>query len=175
MVKNRIFFDIEKEIKWLNQMSSNGYKLTDRSWFSYIFEPCEPNKYIYQVEKRSFISKSEDEDYIDFLSNFNIRLIDHQLGWFYFEKNNDGKKFEIFTDPSSKIKHYKNLIGTLIIIAFFSITIINNCLNSPSGSRGPYILNLSIPLICNPLIIIASIVNCIKYSIRIKRLHNEKI
>ncbi len=156
-------------------MSSNGYKLTDRSWFSYVFEPCESNKYIYQVEHRGFTSKSENEDYIDYLSSFNIRLIDCQLGWFYFEKDNNGKKFELFTDPSSKIKHYKNLIVTLIIIALFSITIINNCLNSLPGSRGPYILSLSIPLICNSLIIITSIINCIKYSIRIKRLHNKKI
>ena len=155
-------------------MSSNGYKLTNRSWFSYMFEPCEPDKYIYQVEKRSFIPNSENEDYIVFLNNFNIRLIGSQFGWFYFEKDNDGKKFELFTDPDSKIKHYKKLITTLIIIAFFSITIIKKCLNLPSGSRGPYILNLSVPLICNPLIILASIITCIKYTIKIKMLHNEK-
>lgn len=175
MIKNKIFFDIEKEIKWLNKMSSNGYKLTNRSWFSYIFEECEPDKYIYQVEKRSFISTSENEDYIVFLNSFNIRLICSQFGWFYFEKDNDGNKFELFSDSDSKIKHYKKLITTLLIIAFFSSTIIINCLNSPSGSRGPYILNLSIPLICNPLIILACIITCIKYTIKIKMLHDEKI
>lgn len=174
MTKNRIFFDIEKERKWLNEMSSNGYRLTNKSCFSYVFEVCEPNKYIYQVEKRSFISKPEDEDYIDFLNNLNIRLINSQFGWFYFEKDNDGKKFEIFTDPSSKIKQYKKLIGALIIIAFFSIVFITNCLTSPPGSRGPYICNLSFPLISNPLIILACIVTCIKYAIQIKKLDKEK-
>ena len=155
-------------------MSSNGYKLTNKSWFSYMFEPCEPDKYIYQVEKRSFISTSENEDYIDFLNDFNIRLIASQFGWYYFEKDNDGKKFELFTDVDSKIKHYKKLIISLVMIALFSTTIINKCLNSPSAPTGPYILNLSVPLICNPLIIFASIITCIKYTIKIKTLYDEK-
>lgn len=174
MVKNRFFLDIEKEIKWLNQMSSNGYRLKKRSCFSYEFEPCDPNKYIYQVEKRNFILSTEDKDYKEFLNDFNIRLINSQFGWFYFEKDNDGRNFEIFTDPDSKIKHYKKLIGTLIIIAFFSMSIIVSFFNSSPGSRGPYILNLSIPFIANTLIILASIVTGIKYVKRIKKIKKEK-
>lgn len=100
--------------------------------------------------------------------------------FFDIEKDNDDKKFEIFTDPDSQIKHYKKLIGALVIIAFFSMSIIVSSFDLPPGSRGPYllkgpyVLNLSIPLIFNPLIVLASTVTCIKYIKRIQRLHKEK-
>lgn len=174
MIKNKIFLDIEKEVKWLNEMSSKGYKLVNRKGFSYVFEPCEPNKYIYQVEKRGVFSTKEDPEYINFLDELNIRLIDSQLGWFYFEKDNDGKEFEIFTDSASKIKHYQKLMVTLIVISLFSINSIMSTLASPTGSKGPYIFNLSIPLLCNPLIVLACVVTFIKYTKRIKSLNNEK-
>ncbi|MBN9646260.1 MULTISPECIES: hypothetical protein [Terrisporobacter] len=55
-------------------------------------------------------------------------------------KDNSGKEFTIFSDIPSKIAHYRNLIITLLIIAFWGFSIFNNCLNSPVGSQGPYVL-----------------------------------
>lgn len=51
MNKSKIFFDIEKETKWLNTLSTQGYRLIDKKWFTYIFEPCENGSYIYQIER----------------------------------------------------------------------------------------------------------------------------
>ncbi|UEL47061.1 DUF2812 domain-containing protein [Terrisporobacter hibernicus] len=173
MHKTRVFFDIEKETNWLNNLSKEGYRLTNKSWFTYYFENCDKEKYIYQIERRKPFSSKENEDYINFVSSLNINTVSTQWGWFYFEKENDGKEFTIFSDIPSKIAHYRNLIITVLIIAFFSFSIFNNCLNSPVGSQGPYVFNLSVPLVGNSIIIFASITTAIKYILKIHMLKKE--
>ena len=41
MNKSKVFFDIEKETKWLNSLAKQGYRLTGKSGFTYRFKPCE--------------------------------------------------------------------------------------------------------------------------------------
>ncbi|WP_419727008.1 hypothetical protein [Terrisporobacter petrolearius] len=55
-------------------------------------------------------------------------------------KDNSGKKFTISSDIPSKIAHYRNLIITLLIIGFFSLSIFKNFLNCPIGLQGQYVL-----------------------------------
>ena len=173
MNKSKIFFDIEKETIWLNSLAKQGYRLTGKSWFTYSFKPCEKDAYIYQVEKRKPFTSDENLDYLDFVSSLDINTVAIQWGWFYFEKENDGKGFEIFSDIPSKISHYKNLIFTLLIIGFFSFCFFNNCLNSPIGSQGPYIFNISIPLVVNPVLTASIVFTIIKYLMKIHRLKKE--
>lgn len=173
MNKSKLFFDIEKETKWLNSLAKQGYRLTGKSWFTYRFKPCEKDAYIYQVEKRKPFTSDENLNYIDFISSLDINTVAIQWGWFYFEKENDGKEFEIFSDIPSKISHYKNLIFTLLIIGFFSFCFLNSCLNSPIGSRGPYIFNVSIPLVINPVLMASIVFTIIKYLMKIHRLKKE--
>ncbi|MCC3868054.1 DUF2812 domain-containing protein [Terrisporobacter mayombei] len=66
---------------------------------------------------------------MNFISTLNINTVSTQWGLFYFEKENDGKEFTIYSDIPSKICHYRNLILTLLIIGFFSFSIFNNCLD----------------------------------------------
>ena len=168
MNKSKIFFDIEKETKWLNSLAKQGYRLTGKSGFTYRFKMFEKGAYIYQVEKRKPFTSDKNLDYIDFISNLDINTVAIQWGWFYFEKENDGKDFELFTDIQSKISHYKNLIFTLLIIGFFSLSILS------SGVQGPYILNISFPLVANSLIVLFAAFTIIKYFIKIHKLKKER-
>lgn len=169
-----IFLDIEKEIRWLNDMSEKGYRLVDRKGIEYFFEECESGKYQYQVERRSFKSTQEDEEYVDFLSNLNISKVTSQLGWYYFEKENDGKEFKIYSDIPSKIKHYKKQIRALSLIGVLSLYIVIENLNSSSGPSGPYIINIPFPLVANSLIVLVIVFAVIKYCIRINILKKEE-
>ena len=72
MNKSKVFFDIEKETKWLNSLAKQGYRLTGKSWFTYCFKSCEKDSYIYQVEKRKPFTSDENLDYLDFVSNLDI-------------------------------------------------------------------------------------------------------
>ncbi|MCC3868055.1 DUF2812 domain-containing protein [Terrisporobacter mayombei] len=42
---------MEKETNWFNNLSKEGYRLANKSWFTYHFEVCDRDKYIYQVER----------------------------------------------------------------------------------------------------------------------------
>ncbi len=168
MEKNKIFFDIEKEVKWLNTLASEGYRLTHKKWFTYYFKKCEKGAYLYQVERRKPFTAEENKDYMDFASSLNINTVSTQWGWFYFEKENDGKEFNIFSDVPSKISHYKNLIITLLMIGLFNFSILN------SHPRGPYIFNISFPFVANSIMLIAIVVTIVKYLLKIHNLKKEK-
>ncbi len=46
---NKIFADYEKEEKWLNNISQNGYSFRGNKPLRYAFIGDEPGKYIYLV------------------------------------------------------------------------------------------------------------------------------
>lgn len=173
MRKARIFFDIEKEVAWLNAMSKNGFRLTDKQGFTYIFETDSENQYLYQVEKMSFSSNKKIQGYLDFLEEMDIKPVAKQMGWIYLEKKNDDRPFEIYTDIPSKIKQYKAIISTYLITTLLCISFIINIINKPAGAQGPYIFNFSIPLILNPLIILVLFYDFIKYFFRIRTLKRD--
>lgn len=170
MKKVKIFFDIEKEVAWLNAMSKDGFRLTDKQGFTYILENDPENQYLYQVGKMSFSSNKKIQGYLDFLEELDIKPVATQMGWIYLEKKNDDRPFEIYTDIPSKIKQYKAIISTYLIMTLLCISFIINIINKPAGAQGPYIFNLSIPLIVNPLIILGLFYDSTKYFFRIRTL-----
>lgn len=176
VIKNRIFFDIEKENKWLNQLASEGFRLVERSWFSYKFEACSDNTYSYHVEKRSIFEPKENDSYSHFLGELDINLATKQWGWYYFEKCNNGEPFELYTDHASKIKYYIRMFPVLILVALVNISVISSHLTEPAG---PWILNISVSYVSNILMLLAIIVASIKYIKRIvdlkKQLNNDEI
>lgn len=170
MTKTRLFFDIEKEIQWLNQMATKGYRFIGKSCCTYEFEECECNAYVYQIDKRSIFDIKEDDKYINFLNELEIKLVVEQWGWYYFEKSNNGKPFELYTDIDSRIKYYMRILPVLAFIALINISIINSHLTEPSG---PWVLNISVSYVSNIIILIAIIMVCIKYTKRIIHLKRQ--
>lgn len=171
MVKNRIFFDIEKENEWLNQMASKGFRFIGKSWYTYKFEKCECNAYAYQVEKRSTFKGKENKEYSDFLSELGIKLATEQWGWYYFEKHNDGKPFEIYTDIPSKVKYYTRMFPVLMLIGMINVSIINSHLAEPTG---PWILNISVSYVSNIVCLLAVVAAAINYGRRILSLKRQE-
>ncbi len=122
-------WDYEKEIKWLNEMSAQGWHLVNPGLISFEFEKDEPNKYQYEIE---YLDNNK-EDYFEFLQETGIEIIKVVNNWAYYKKLNDGKPFEIFNDAESKINHLnriKNLfIFFFILEGMFLIMRINDVIN----------------------------------------------
>lgn len=122
-------WDYEKEIKWLNEMSAQGWHLVNPGLISFEFEKDEPNKYQYEIE---YLDNNK-EDYFEFLQETGIEIIKVVNNWAYYKKLNDGKPFEIFNDAESKINHLnriKNLfIFFFILEGMFLILRINDVIN----------------------------------------------
>lgn len=111
---NKLLFiwDWEEEEQWLNEMAAQGWHFVKYNFpFRYTFEQGEPGAYQYQLQALEHrIGSKESQDYIAFLRDMNIELIDSYLFWAYLRKPGDGQPFEIFSDVESKLKHMRRFM-----------------------------------------------------------------
>ena len=132
----KAFYDYEKEVDWLNEMSSKGLALTDCSWCRYIFEDSPKDQYIYRIELLdNQLTKLKKSEYIDFLEDSGIECITTYMRWIYLRKKSSDGKFDLYSDIDSRIKHYKRvntqwallMVGELFIgINSISLGLANN-------------------------------------------------
>lgn len=115
MVKFRLLFDKDKEVKWLNEMTSNGWGFKKFIMGVYIFEKCEECEYVYDIDLLS--SYNDYNNFKEFMIESNIEVMQRWYRWVYVRKINDYKGFELYSDTESKIEHYKRILG-LFKIAF---------------------------------------------------------
>ncbi|WP_282023123.1 DUF2812 domain-containing protein [Priestia flexa] len=114
MKKCKIFFDIEKEEKWLNEQLQKGYRCTHISGLGiYTFEKTD-KKYVMRLDYQDNLSKEKFKDYKGLYEDFGWNLI--QGSSFgrtqYWQKEDDGQN-EIFSDRQSTSNYYKRLMGYL--------------------------------------------------------------
>ena len=57
MIKFRLYFDKDKEEKWLNEMADSGYEFKKFFAGFYKFLPCEKGRYIHRIDLIEGISK----------------------------------------------------------------------------------------------------------------------
>jgi len=129
MTKFRLYFDKDKETKWLNEMSMNGYAMTNFCMGFYQFENCTPGKYIYQIDfKENLLSISKN--YRDFMSEIDIEIVDNWFFWIYLRKEAQKGSFELYTDVDSSIEHYtkiRNMFKALTIIEIICLLMNTIC------------------------------------------------
>ena len=128
MKKFKMFFDIEKEEKWLNKQLQEGYRCTNISGLGiYTFEKTE-KRYVMRLDYQDYLSKKKFENYKGIYEDF---------GWFYFNgsslvgirywQKEDDDQNEIFSDRQSKRNYYKRLmsysfwLGTLCLAYSFML------------------------------------------------------
>ena len=119
---NKQFFiwNWDEEERWVNDMAAQGWHFVKFGFpCRYTFERGEPGAYQYRIQaldKR--IGSKESQDYLAFLRDMNIELVDSYLFWVYLRKPADGQPFELFSDVESKLKHMRRfaLIPLLCLI-----------------------------------------------------------
>ena len=160
MRKSKVFLDFEKEQAWLNEMAEAGYSLIERSFFEYKFESCEKGKYIYRVEKLAQTPKEDKQSYIQFLEDLGIELVCQQFGWAYFRQEKNSNVYEIYSDVNSKVSHYKRASLVCGGMAFLSFCIL---MNASREGLGPWIFNISVPVVGNIILIVLLVNQMIRY------------
>ena len=114
----KIFYDFEKEEKWLNEMSAKGFALVDYSWCKYVFEDAPQGEYIYRLE---FLEKPlnapQSQEYIRFMEEAGAEFVDSYFRWVYFRRKASEGEFDIYTDIDSRIKHYSRIRNLFLILA----------------------------------------------------------
>ncbi|TCZ69673.1 DUF2812 domain-containing protein [Paenibacillus albiflavus] len=110
MRKFKFFLDFDKEEKWLNEMSGQGYKLVSSS-FGYEFDPGLPEEANIRIDYREFKNQESFEDY---------RALYEDSGWLHIAgtKNSRTQYFkqmagctsdDIFSDVESKAARYERI------------------------------------------------------------------
>lgn len=119
----KLFFawQLDKEEKWLNEMSAKGFHLVNATGIKYTFEDNPNEVYTYKIELlERFPSHPESIAYIRFLEETGVEHIASVMRWAYFRKKTSEGPFELYSDITSKIKHM-NRIKTL----FFCVLPVN--------------------------------------------------
>lgn len=116
MVRFRLYFDRDKETKWLNRMAGEGWALTGCFFNAYRFTRCEPGEYIYQVDIGDGMF-SVSEDYRQFMAEMGVELVCLWGLWVFLRKRAAEGSFEMYTDVDSVYEHYRGIKRLFQIIA----------------------------------------------------------
>lgn len=66
MIKFKVFFDFDKEEKWLRNMAEQGFQLENIS-FGYSFYSAQPENTIFKIDYRTF---KTGQDFLDYCTLF---------------------------------------------------------------------------------------------------------
>jgi len=118
MTKLKFFLDFEKEEKWLEKMSEEGWLLRKRSLL-YHFEQVEPKKREIRIDYREFGSKKDFENYKAIFEDSGWKHLSgtKSSGSQYFLKVSEDSAGEIFSDELSKAGRYKRLADAWVTMA----------------------------------------------------------
>ena len=118
MRKFKIFVDMDKEEKYLNEMARKGYHLKKYTVFGfYHFEKGTPADLNYRVDYRVFNKTSDFEDYKALFEDAGWRHVYGTKSGYnqYFLPKDETVDDDIFSTQESKAARYKTLIDVCIM------------------------------------------------------------
>ncbi len=117
-VVRKMYLDFEKEERWLNHMAAEGWELVRHTWCRYVFEKGVPGRYVYRIQLLPDpASAPESHEYLGFLEEAGVEVVDTYQRWVYVRKSADGQPFELFSDGQSRLAHHKRVAGVFAAIA----------------------------------------------------------
>jgi hypothetical protein len=107
-------WEFEKEEKWLDEMSAQGWALDKVGFCRYEFVQCEPNEYVTRLEMlEEHVDSAKSREYIEFVESTGAEYIGHVVKWVYFRKKAADGGFDLYSDIDSRIKHVQRIIRLL--------------------------------------------------------------
>lgn len=146
MRKFKLFFDKEKEEKWLNEMCRQGWGMTNFFMGVYTFMPCAPGQYTYQVDLPEFQGGTgrrdqRKRDYIEFVESTGAEYVCSWVFYMIFRKETCKGNFKLYTDPESEIRLFGRLRRLFLLVGliefFLSIFQTANYINYVTNYWGP--------------------------------------
>lgn len=120
MIKFRWYYDIDKEEKFLNEMSRNGYRLKKYCIGFYNFEKTNENDYTYRIDLIQDKTDEQLHEYIELIKETGAEFIQTFGVWAYFRKKGN---FELYTDADSQIDFYNRTKSMFLLLAIAELLI----------------------------------------------------
>lgn len=111
----------DKAEEWLNEMSAKGLQLVDVSFGKYTFVDGGHNEYTYRLNFMNYYNRRESAAYIELAEDMGIEYIGTVGWWGYFRKKSADEPFVLYSDNTSKIKHYTRMQNVIIFLGFIVI------------------------------------------------------
>ncbi|HEY5549385.1 MAG TPA: DUF2812 domain-containing protein [Coriobacteriia bacterium] len=108
---HKLYWDFEKEERWLNEMAARGLNLVRYRWGTYTLEQGTPGEWTYRIELLPEVARHPDSvKYLDFMADAGVETIATYLRWVYFRKRAAEGPFELYSDTDSRIAHYTRVM-----------------------------------------------------------------
>lgn len=109
-VIRKAYWNYEREEKWLNGLAAKGLAMTDYSWCRYVLEKTPPGEYVYRIELLDHLATHpESTRYIAFVEETGAECVATYLRWVYFRKKTADGPFDLYSDNTSRIAHYRRV------------------------------------------------------------------
>jgi len=155
----------DREEAWLGELSRKGWYLSGLRFPDlYRFVKGDPKKFVYRLDYQ--VSRMKDrEAYLQLFRDAGWEHVGKMGSWEYFRKEQiDDAEPEIFTDPESKIRKYRQVLGNLVlllaIVLLLCVSPAASRVNSDLGSR--LLLYLILALIAAFVAAISGVLHRIK-------------
>lgn len=124
MKKLRVFTNVQKEEKWLNEMLQKGWQLTNINMIQvYSFEKTTNRQQILRIDSQSFASKEQFEGYKALYEEFDWNhVVGSRSSMLQYWLNQSDKDVELFSDQSSQKNYFQRLSKLCGTFAFFSFS-----------------------------------------------------
>jgi hypothetical protein len=140
--KFRVFWpwQDDREEAWLGELSRKGWHLSGfRFPDQYRFVHGDPKNFAYRLDYQSSRMKDR-EAYLQLFQDAGWEHVGKMASWEYFRKEaRAGEEPEIFTDPESKIRKYRQVLGNLTlllaVVLLLGVSPSASRANSDAGSR----------------------------------------
>jgi len=127
MKKLKVFWNFDKEERWLNEMAAQG-QLISRAGLRYAFTPFSPSAGVVRVDYRPSMS---EEDFADYVRLFHDAGWEHRAGTRrgggqYFVSFSEEADADIFSDAESKAQRYRRSIAahTALLIPLLVVVVL---------------------------------------------------
>jgi hypothetical protein len=170
-VVHRLYWDYEKEERWLNEMASQGWHFVRHHLGGYHFEQGEPGMWIYRIELLPAEPRSAaSQEYLSLLLDAGAEAVTMRARWVYLRRPAALGPFELFTDLESRIAHYRRVLK-LLTTALATLVGCAGAWFVVSGQSGG--LAFQIPMVIFAVAMVVLAVQAISASRRARRLEAQ--
>lgn len=120
MIQFRMYFDKDKETRWLNEMAQKGWAMTKFFAGFYTFEPCEKGEYLYQIDFGDRLFAVNDS-YREFMEEMDVEILQPWGFWIILRKKASQGNFVLYTDVDSSIENYSRIRKMFKAVAVLEI------------------------------------------------------
>jgi hypothetical protein len=170
-VVHRLYWDYEKEERWLNEMASQGWHFSGHRLGGYHFDQGEPGAWIYRIELLPADPRSAaSQEYLSLLLDTGAEAVTTRARWVYLRRPAALGPFELFSDLESRIGHYRRVLK-LLTTALATLVGCAGALFVVSGESGG--LAFQIPMVILALAMVVLAVQAVRTSRRARGLEAQ--